>query len=96
MSAFHFSFYRIKVLFLLVDKNGVKHGEQQKSFQTGLLKDEHKEKLNGIGVLWSPSEEKWEFRFQHLLKYKETKGNCNMPKIFSPNIQLGSWVNTQQ
>ena len=50
-----------------------------KSYQTGQLKNERKDRLNGIGVLWSDYERQRELRCQELLEYKETDGNCSVP-----------------
>jgi hypothetical protein len=36
----------------------------------------------------------WELRFQQLLQYNETKGDCNVPRSF--NSQLGQWVIVQR
>ena len=70
--------------------------DQLASYTKGTLKDERKDMLNRIGVVWSDSEIKWEFRFRQLLEYKKTKGDCNVPLKFKPNPQLGNWVMNQR
>jgi hypothetical protein len=68
---------------------------QRRSHQKGQLKDERKNRLNGIGVVWSESELNWELRFQQLLAYKKTQGDCNVPRSFF-NAKLGHWVMHQR
>ncbi len=35
-------------------------------------------------------------RFQQLLEYKTSTGDCNVPLVFPPNPQLGRWVMSQR
>ena len=37
-------------------------------------------------------EEKWEYRYQQLLKYKAAYGNCDVPRYWKTNKSLGKWV----
>jgi hypothetical protein len=67
--------------------------DQRASYINRTLKDERKDRLNGIGVVLSDSyTSSWELRFQQLLEYKETKGNCNVPRSSKPNKLLNHWV----
>ena len=51
-----------------------------------IMRDHQKEK-------W---EEKFEVRFQQLVDYKQVHCNCNVPRKYKANPQLGSWVDTQR
>ena len=42
---------------------------------------------------WSQS---WEDRFQELVMYKETHGNCLVPYNYETNPKLATWVSTQR
>jgi hypothetical protein len=66
--------------------------DQRASYMNGTLNDERKDVLKRIGVVLSDSHTKWELRFQQLLDYKKTKGDCNVPRYFSTHPQLGQWV----
>ena len=41
-------------------------------------------------------EELWEVGFWQLVDYKQVHGDCNVPKRYKANPQLGSWVGTQR
>jgi hypothetical protein len=38
----------------------------------------------------------WDTRLEQLVEYKKANGNCNVPRIFSPNPPLGQWVQEQR
>ena len=38
----------------------------------------------------------WEARFQELVDYKRVHGNCNAPRGYKADPQLGRWVNNQR
>lgn len=44
----------------------------------------------------SSLQERWEEMFERLRRYKETKGNCNVPNRYPEDPQLGFWVSTQR
>jgi hypothetical protein len=62
--------------------------DQRASYKHGILKEQRNERLD-LDI-------KWELRFQQLLVYKKTKGDCNVPKDFSSNPQLSTWVRVQR
>jgi len=53
-------------------------------------------KLNNIGFVWDSREALWQERLRELLKFEEEYGNCDVPAIYAPNPQLGSWVKCQR
>ena len=54
------------------------------------------ERLNSIGFEWDPVADLWEQRFGELQAYQADKGDCNVPRRWSVNSQLGTWVDTQR
>jgi hypothetical protein len=62
-----------------------------------LMRQQCEEKLNAIGFVWTTRcQADWNVRFQQLLEYKETFGDCHVPQTFRSNPQLGRWVQTQR
>ena len=54
-------------------------------------------RLDEIGFTWAFAPmASWEERFDELLAYKKTHGDCNVPQHWKENKQLGKWVNTQR
>lgn len=53
-------------------------------------------KLNQIGFIWHTRENLWEKRFAELLEFKKAYDHCNVPKDWSENPKLGTWVNNQR
>ena len=66
---------------------------QRTSKRKKKLTVEWEELLDEIGFVWSAIDERWENRFVELTKYKEQKGNCNVPRGHS---DLGNWVHSQR
>jgi len=62
----------------------------------GKLSPERIKRLDELGFVWDPLEADWEKMFKELNKYHEKYGNSNVPKRWSDNLQLGSWVSTQR
>ena len=52
--------------------------------------------LDEIGFNWNPTEEAWEKHFSALSRFKETNGNCNVPKNYPENQPLADWVQRQR
>jgi len=59
------------------------------------ITDERIEKLNSIG-LWKPYDHAWNIRYEELKEYMAEHGHSYVPQGYSPNAELGSWVNTQR
>ena len=56
-------------------------------------------RLEGIGFTWCIRPEPvktWNSKFQELMEYKNTYGNCNVPQRYQDNPKLGTWVHTQR
>lgn len=49
------------------------------------------ERLEQIGFVWRPIDAAWEEMFAALAVYKQTYGNCNVPKKWKPNPKLATW-----
>ena len=43
------------------------------------------ERLDDIGFTWDVLEDFWESRFDELVEYKHTRGNCRVPRHFPIN-----------
>jgi hypothetical protein len=74
---------------------------QRRNKQTGRLDVERQAELDLIGFEWGkeeriPLEIAWKQRFQQLVEYKQTHGDCRVPRQYSVNPQLGFWVNAQR
>eukprot|EP00591_Stephanopyxis_turris_P002160 CAMPEP_0195530098 /NCGR_PEP_ID=MMETSP0794_2-20130614/32856_1 /TAXON_ID=515487 /ORGANISM="Stephanopyxis turris, Strain CCMP 815" /LENGTH=292 /DNA_ID=CAMNT_0040661519 /DNA_START=41 /DNA_END=919 /DNA_ORIENTATION=- len=51
--------------------------------------------LESLGFSWF-LRDKWNGRFAELEQYKAVHGNCLVPKEYTANPQLGTWVNNQR
>jgi hypothetical protein len=52
--------------------------------------------LDSMGFEWDRSAPAWEDRFSELADYHRIHGHCNVPKLYSENIKLGTWVSHQR
>jgi adenylate kinase family enzyme len=55
----------------------------------GILKEERRRDRLELDI-------RWELRFQQLVVYKKTKGDCNVPSRYASNRELGRWVCEQR
>ncbi|MGI8967035.1 MAG: helicase associated domain-containing protein, partial [Limisphaerales bacterium] len=60
------------------------------------LNEDRIQQLEGIGFTWNPRAVAWEEMFEVLVRYKTKHGDCNVPKDWLENRQLGTWVNEQR
>ena len=52
-------------------------------------------RLDELGFTWAfAPTASWEQRFDELLAYRQTHGDCKVPQHWPENKQLGKWVNT--
>ena len=51
-------------------------------------------KIEAESAFWNSEEDSWNRKFQALLAYKSSNGNCNVSKSY--NLQLIHWVNRQR
>ena len=68
---------------------------QRKLHKKGELSDDRVERLDRLEFTWSANTS-WGERFNELKSYKRKHRNCDVPKNYSPNPQLGQWVQTQR
>jgi len=59
------------------------------------LSEERKKKLEDIGFVWEVFVA-WETRYEELVEYKRSHGDCKVPSKYNANPQLGLWVNRQR
>jgi hypothetical protein len=52
--------------------------------------------LETIGFVWDSHVAAWEERKAELLDYRAQHGNCNVPRNYRLNVQLGIWVKRQR
>jgi len=54
-------------------------------------------RLNDVGFVWDPYQDKWEKGFQHLVDYNVEFGHCLMPlSTIYHEFKLGQWVGVQR
>lgn len=66
--------------------------KQRVAKNRGTLKEDRVRRLVEIGFVWNPKEEDWEEMFKALQEFKQTHGNCDVPKRYKDNPKLGNWV----
>jgi hypothetical protein len=52
--------------------------------------------LESFGFEWDSHGAAWEERLSELADYRKIHGHCNVPKLYSDNTKLGSWVAKQR
>ena len=63
----------------------------------GSLSAERIRRLDDIGFVWDPFNEKWEEGFSHLKAFKECKGHFRVPRgKVVDGVNLGNWVQVQR
>ena len=67
-------------------------GKQRSDWKKNRLSADRIEKLNAIGFTWDPQDAVWNKMFGMLQEYKKNNGHCNVPRNWSENIKLSSWV----
>lgn len=76
------------------------------------LTEERRKRLEEVGFVWSAREgekgidvarvtrntydDQWDNMFEKLKEYKQTHGDCLVPKRYKDNPKLGTWVDTQR
>jgi superfamily II DNA or RNA helicase len=65
--------------------------------QSKTLSLERKERLDNLGFVWRPDQEKWEEGFRYLAAYRNEFGDCLVNTELSyHNYNLGQWVSNQR
>lgn len=70
--------------------------EQRYTKGEGKISKERENRLTALGFNWDPLILAWEDKFRALESYKVKHGNCNVPKGWAENIDLGTWVTVQR
>jgi len=78
-------------------KLGTWQANQKTNYNKGKLDKDRIERLEKIGFVWEPLDQKWEIGYQETLKYKKQFGNANAPYNYKTpdGFKLGSWQNHQ-
>lgn len=76
----------------------IRDQKRRKSSVRNPLTPEQIEKLDTIGIVWTPSNKTWEESFQYAENYYKEYGNLDTPfRYKSPDgFALGSWLHTQR
>ena len=71
---------------------------QRLHLKANKLSDERKKRLDALGFVWDPYEERWEEGFKELSVYHQEHGNCSALRGFvtESGYKLGKWVNSQR
>ncbi|MFQ5685555.1 MAG: Helicase associated domain protein [Candidatus Scalindua sp.] len=75
---------------------------QRSNYRHGKLNENRIKRLDDIGFIWkfglSEEEQKeiWKVMINALKEYKENHGDCNVPRWFQDNLELGRWVYKQR
>jgi superfamily II DNA or RNA helicase len=59
----------------------------------GKLPPDREMLLNTMGFVWESFKDSWESKYEELIHFKNTHGNCNVPSTYT---ELGRWVATQR
>ena len=70
-------------------------GMRQKK-RAGKLSYEKIEKLEKLGVVWEPEQERWQQMYSALAAFKRKHGHCRVPRTWPENSPLAYWVGQQR
>ncbi|MDB4739198.1 Helicase associated domain protein [Akkermansiaceae bacterium] len=68
---------------------------QRTTKRKGTLNTKKIKRLDELGFVWNPDQEKWDFHFKVLVTYKKEYGDCLVPKQWE-NQKLTRWINKQR
>ena len=69
---------------------------QRKAKKLGKLSEDRIERLNKSRFIWDKFDAYWEEMFTALGNYKNSYGDCNVPRNWPNNPQLAAWVSNQR
>jgi hypothetical protein len=69
---------------------------QRTIYRIGKLSKARIKRLEDIGFVWDTIESFWDEMFDALRGYKRIQGDCNVPRYWSENMRLGTWVHNQR
>ena len=71
-------------------------GKQQSAYRRGDLEETKIRKMEDLGVSWKSRRDKWDIRFDALVRFKEANGHI-VPSCFNEETkQLGIWCSSQR
>jgi superfamily II DNA or RNA helicase len=71
-------------------------GKQQTAYRRGELEESKLRKLEDLGVSWKSRRDKWDMRFEELVRFKEQNGHV-VPSYFKAETkQLSLWCTSQR
>ncbi len=70
--------------------------KQRKTKKQGKLSAARIGRLEALGFVRDPLEATWEEMFAALVQYKKKNNDCDVPKEYPANPQLGTWVAKQR
>jgi superfamily II DNA or RNA helicase len=71
-------------------------GKQQTAYRRGELEESKLRKLEDLGVSWKSRRDKWDMRFEELVRFKERSGHV-VPSYFKAETkQLSLWCTSQR
>ena len=84
-----------------VDYEGLPLGnwihDQTQLYKKHKLSNERVDKLNKLGIRWSPQRDKWHLYYKYAKKYYQELGNLDVPSDFEVDgISLGRWISVQR
>ena len=65
---------------------------QRRARKLGILTEDHFQRLDKIGFVWSRAGEPWESKYAALVEYQQKHGHCRAHAIAKENASLGKWV----
>jgi Helicase associated domain len=66
--------------------------KQRHLFKHGMLPDDRRRRLEGIGFQFCPDEDRFQARLIELKEYQARHGHVNVPRAWSENPSLARWV----
>jgi hypothetical protein len=85
------------------DASAAASGGSKARSSSGRLTDERIQRLDVLGFQWKVKnkmrryyDRQWDVMFDKLLKFKEEKGHCLVPKRYPEDQRLATWVHTQR
>lgn len=62
----------------------------------GEMSQNHIDRLESIGFVWSPTDVGWTRMYARLVQFKKEHGHCDVPSVWPADPQLASWVANQR
>lgn len=69
---------------------------QRRDKRLGKLPPDRAAKLEEIGVVWDPHNAAWDRRFESLATFRAASGHCNVPRGYSLDPALPTWITHQR